>query len=585
MFHLNWLAQLLITIMGGLLALTMLIEMIKTLRSGKYGVDLLAIIAIVSTLAIGQYWAALMILVMLTGGDSLEDYAAGVADRDLRSLLNNSPQDAHLLQKDGAIRDIEVDDVQVGDQLIVKPGELAPVDGKLLQGTTAMNESSLTGESLPVDKQPGDEIMSGSVNGDNSITMEAEKTAANSQYQAIVKLVKESETQPAKFVRMADRYAVPFTAISILIGAVAWIISGTPVRFAEVMVVASPCPLILAAPVALVAGMSRTSRNGVIVKNGDAIEKMASVKTVGFDKTGTLTQGNLAVVGLHPEKGYTEQQLLTFAASVEQQSSHILARSLVTAAGDDHLQPVSEVVETTGNGVAGQINGQLVKAGKAAYVAPGTPSLAKQTAVYVSVDGQFIGYITFADQLRPEAKKTIQALRQMGITHTMMVTGDHKTITDKIGQQVGIDDVHADMLPEDKIKIVQSTPKEQRPVMFVGDGINDAPTLRAADVGVAMGAHGDSAATESADVVILKDDLFRVVRAIDISKNTMKIARNDVLTGIAVLIVLMLIAACGVIPALVGAVFQEVVDTMTILLALRAKNEPKKDPYKELLEK
>lgn len=580
-FHLNLAAQILIDVAGGLMALAMFVEMIKTIRSGKYGVDLLAIIAIVSTLLINQYWASLMILMMLTGGDSLEDYAAGVANRDLKALLDHSPQDAHLQLPDGTLKDESVDDVQLGDKLVVKPGELVPVDGTIIEGTTSVDESSLTGESLPVDKSVGDEIMSGSINGDVAITMKADKTAANSQYQAIVKLIKSSETQPAKFVRMADRYAVPFTIIAIVIGALAWFISGDPVRFAEVMVVASPCPLILAAPVALVAGMSRTSRNGIIVKNGDAIEKMSLAKTVGFDKTGTLTLGNLAVSQVVPQNGFTEPQLLGIAASAEQQSGHILARSLVSAAAKADIKAVSDATEVTGSGVTGTVEDHTVKVGKPAFVTTDSIETADQTAVYVSVDGTYAGYITFADQLRPEAEVTIKALHHMGVQHTMMITGDHKNIADKIAKSVGIDDVHADCLPDQKIKIVQSTPKDERPIIFVGDGINDAPSLRAADVGVAMGAHGDTAASESADVVILKDDLYRVAKAVDISKTTMKVAKIDVISAIVLLVVLMVIASFGVIPALLGAVLQEVVDTVTILLALRAKVEPKHDKYME----
>ena len=340
-------AQVLVTVAGSLVALSMFFEMIKTLRSGKYGVDLLAIMAIVATLAVGEYWASLMVLVMLTGGDSLEDYATRKAGQELKSLLDNSPQNAHLVSAD-RLEDIAVEKIAVGDQLLVKPGELVPVDSKIIKGNSTFDESSLTGESRPLEKLVGSELMSGSVNGAAAVTIEALSTAADSQYQTIVQLVKESANQPANFVRMADRYAVPFTAIAIVIAVVAWLISGDPVRLAEVLVVASPCPLILAAPISLVAGMSRASKNGVIVKTGTTIEKLASAKTIAFDKTGTLTKGQLTVNEVKPIEPWPAQELLHFAASAEQRSGHVLARSLVAYVGVDGLGAVSQLSEVTG---------------------------------------------------------------------------------------------------------------------------------------------------------------------------------------------------------------------------------------------
>lgn len=283
-------AQILVTIVGAGIALSMLIEMIHTLKSGRYGVDLLAIIAVVSTLSVGEYWAAMVILVMLVGGDALEDYASRKANSELKALLDNSPQSAHRLMND-RIEDVHVDQVKVGDTIVVKPGELVPIDGEIIKGNTQVNESSLTGESKPIDKQVGDQVMSGSLNGDQAIVIKAVKLARDSQYQKLVALVKEAENTPAHFVRLADRYAVPFTAAALVIGGIAWIVSKDPSRFAQVMVVASPCPLILAAPVAIVSGMSRASRSGIIVKTGSVLEKMAHPKTMAFDKTGTITSG------------------------------------------------------------------------------------------------------------------------------------------------------------------------------------------------------------------------------------------------------------------------------------------------------
>ncbi|MCG0599324.1 cadmium-translocating P-type ATPase [Lactiplantibacillus plantarum] len=563
-------AQVLVTVAGSLVALSMFFEMIKTLRSGKYGVDLLAIMAIVATLAVGEYWASLMVLVMLTGGDSLEDYATRKAGQELKSLLDNSPQNAHLVSAD-RLEDIAVEKIAVGDQLLVKPGELVPVDSKIIKGNSTFDESSLTGESRPLEKLVGSELMSGSVNGAAAVTIEALSTAADSQYQTIVQLVKESANQPANFVRMADRYAVPFTAIAIVIAVVAWLISGDPVRLAEVLVVASPCPLILAAPISLVAGMSRASKNGVIVKTGTTIEKLASAKTIAFDKTGTLTKGQLTVNEVKPIEPWPAQELLHFAASAEQRSGHVLARSLVAYVGVDGLGAVSQLSEVTGQGIEAIIDDQVVKVGKLAFVTQQAVQAVEQTAVYVSIGGKYAGYISFLDQLRPEAAATIQKLRHFGLKHIMMLTGDQATIAKTIAAKLDLDEVHGNLLPKDKIRLLQAVDQNARPTIMVGDGVNDAPSLTTADVGIAMGAHGATAASESADVVILKDDLSRVASAVMISQETMQIARNDVLAGIVVLVILMLIAATGVIPALVGAMFQEVVDMMTILLALRAR--------------
>jgi len=571
-FGLHWqlAAQVIITLMGSIMAFTMLVEMIKTLRSGKYGVDLLAITAIVATLAVSEYWAGLVVLIMLTGGDSLEDYAAKRANTELKALLDNSPQTAHR-RTDNQLIDINVDAVQVGDQLVVKPGELVPVDGHLIQGTALFDESSLTGESKPVEKQRGDDLMSGAVNGDSAVTMVVDKLAADSQYQQLVKLVQTSKTRPAKFVRLADRYAVPFTLVAYIIAGVAWALSGDPHRFAEVLVVASPCPLILAAPVALVSGMSRSSRNGIVVKTGDMLEKMSLAKAAAFDKTGTITSGQLTVNQIAPQTGFKTDQLLHLAASAEQNSSHILARSIVKYAVDQPLSPVTDLAEITGQGVTAKVDGHIVKVGKLTFVAPDSPiTPLAETAIYVAIDGTYAGVITFIDNVRPEAAATLKDLHALGVQNVMMLTGDQRAIATKIASEVGIDTVRADLLPADKIKSLKAVPTAQRPVIMVGDGVNDAPSLAVADVGIAMGAHGSTAASESADVVILKDDLSRVVTAIKISKDTLNVAKQSVWIGIAICTILMLIASSGIIPALFGAMLQEVVDTVSILWALRA---------------
>ncbi|MGF2385376.1 heavy metal translocating P-type ATPase [Lentilactobacillus otakiensis] len=568
--------QILISSVGSLIALLMFIDMVKTLRSGKFGVDLLAITAVIATIAVGEYWAALIVLLMLTGGDTLEDYAANKANSELQSLLENSPQSAHLLTDDRII-DVEIDQVKVGDRIVVKPGEVIPVDGTITEGTTTIDEASLTGESRPIDKGVGGTVMSGAINGDSSFNMIADKTADDSQYQNIIRLVKQAESTPAHFVRMADRYAAPFTILAYIIAGVAWYVSGDPVRFAEVLVVASPCPLILAAPIALVSGMSRASRNGIIVKSGTIIEKLANAKTFAFDKTGTITKGHLTVNQVYAVDGYTKDQVLALAAGTEQQSSHILARSLV-AAIPNNIPTATNVIETTAKGVQATINGQTVKGGKASFVSDDPIDTLDQTTVYVSVDGHYVGYVSFSDELRPETKAVMDSLHAQGASQIMMISGDRKPIAKEIADRVDIDKVYAERLPQEKIDVIKQVDKKHRPVVMVGDGVNDAPSLATADVGIAMGAHGATAASESADAVVLKDDLSLVSKAVTISEDTMNVAKQSVLIGIAICTILMLIASFGVIPAIIGAMFQEVVDTVTILWALRARIDHQTSP-------
>ncbi|MBX9122446.1 heavy metal translocating P-type ATPase [Enterococcus sp. K18_3] len=574
-FHQEQLAFWLVAIVGGIMAITMLIGMVKTLRSGKYGVDILAITAIIATLLVGEYWASLMVLIMLTGGDSLEDYASHQASRELRSLLDNSPQVAHRV-KEEEVTDIEVEEVQVGDTILVKPGELVPVDGRVIAGESFVDESSLTGESKPVEKELNDELMSGSINGDAALRFKVTKTAKDSQYQTLVKLVKESEAKPAHFVRLADRYAVPFTLIAYIIGGIAWFVSKDPVRFAEVLVVASPCPLILAAPVALVAGMSRSSRNGIVVKTGTSIEKLARAKSIAFDKTGTLTEGRLSVEEIYvASEDFTKEDIVAYAASGEQESSHILARSLVAYAKAKKLPllPVTNLEEVTGQGIQATVNDKNIRVGKASFVGTTTQLSSEKTAVNISINDCYVGYITFTDIVRKESAETIKELNQLGITKTIMLTGDHQSIANQIAEEVGISEVYAECLPEEKINVIKTLSDADRPGIMVGDGVNDAPALAVADIGIAMGAHGSTAASESADAVILKDDLSRVSAAVRLSQDTMQIARQSVLIGIVICVILMLIASTGVIPALLGAALQEVIDTVSILSALRARKD------------
>lgn len=578
----------LIDIFGIFMAITMLREMIHTLESGRWGVDILAIIAVVSTMIVGDYWAAWMILIMLTGGDSLEDYATSQADKELRSLLQNSPRIADKLVN-GKIEEVKVDDLKIGDTVLIKPGSQVPVDGEIIKGNSSFDQSSLTGESVPVDKKVGDDLMSGSINGDAAVEMKVTKAAKDSEYQSIVALVKSSEAKPAKFVKMADRYAVPFTIISLIIGIAAMITSavtnpalgwqGHFLRFAQVMVVASPCPLLIAAPVAMVSGISSMSRSHIIVKSGTTLEKLSRTLTFAFDKTGTLTENQLVIdqVVLAKDSSISKEKLQGLAASVEQQSSHVIATSLVKSTDKNLIKPVTNLKEATAKGVSGEVDGKLVKVGKLSYVDPDQEKITvNSTAVFVSIDNKFAGYITFQDQIRKNTPETIARLRRQGIKQIMMLTGDRRSVADKVATEAGIreSEVHADLLPAQKIQAIRDVKPNLRPVAMVGDGVNDAPSLMAADVGIAMGAKGATAASESADAVIMVNDISKVNDAVAISKHTMKVAHVDIITAICIVILIELIAFTGIIPAFWGAILQEVVDLITILLALLAKTKP-----------
>lgn len=550
--------------------------MIADLRAGSYGIDLLAVTAIVSTVAVGQFWAALVVCLMLTGGEALEDYAAGRASRSLTGLLQNAPRTAHRLDGDGQPTDVPVDDVAIGDRLLVRPFEVVPVDGVLESASATLDESSLTGESLPVERMRGDELLSGAVNGAEAIEIRATSAAADSQYQRIIALVRQAQDSKAPFVRLADRVAVPFTLGALALAIGAWLISGEPTRFAEVLVVATPCPLIIAAPVAFMGGMSRAARAGVIVKSSGMLEQLARARTAAFDKTGTLTYGRPQVTQVHAD-GIAPEELLLLAAAVEQYSGHPLAEAVVAHARDEvgDVPAADDVAEVPAHGVRGVVDGHVVVVGNARHVASRTgadpdamPRPEAATAVHVAVDGRYVGYLALADELRTETRATMASLHRAGIRTTMMLTGDAQDVAAHVAARAGIDDVRAELLPQDKVEAIRTAP--ERPVMMVGDGVNDAPVLAAADVGIAMGARGSSAASESADVVITVDDLSRAARAVFVGKRTMRVAWQAIGIGLALSVVLMLIAAGGMLPALAGAWLQEAVDLTSILWALLA---------------
>ena len=553
--------------------------MVAALRRGRYGVDILAVTAIAATVAVAEYWAALVVVLMLATGEALDALASRRAERELSALLERAPRTAHLLSSDTGIdgsSDVPIGSVRRGDQLLVKPGELLPVDAVLLSASGAFDESSLTGEPLPVEHLRGERLLAGSVNGSRAVRIRATASAADSQYQRIVDLVRAAQESRAPFVRLADRIAVPFTLLAFAVAGAAWWASGDSTRFAEVLVVATPCPLLIAAPVAFMAGMSRAARHGIIVKGGGTLEQLARVRTAAFDKTGTLTQGLPELASVRPTNDLDSDDLLGMAASVEHFSTHPLASAIVDGARERGLTPApgTDARESTAQGATATVGGHSVVVGKAGFVAEhvhGIPRLALspgESAVHVGIDGRYAGLLALSDKVRPDARRTLAALHEAGVEHTLMLTGDAEATARHIAEQIGIDDVRAGLLPQDKVAIVAGL--SERPVMMVGDGVNDAPVLAAAEVGVAMGARGSTAASESADVVILLDDLYRAVRAVRIGRRTMRVAWQAIGLGLGLSVTLMLVASAGFLPAIAGAWAQELVDLVCILWALLA---------------
>ncbi|WP_164519843.1 heavy metal translocating P-type ATPase [Flaviflexus salsibiostraticola] len=530
--------------------------------------------------------ATLVVCLMLTGGEALEDYAEARAGSELTSLLEGAPTVAYRMES-GDVTPIPVEDVEIGDRLLVRPHDTIPVDCRLSSATAVIDESSLTGESLPVEHVEGDSLLSGSLNGNAAIEVVATADASASQYQRIIELVQEAQDSKAPFVRLADRVAVPFTLIALVIAGAAWMIAGDPMRFAQVLVVATPCPLIIAAPVAFMAGMSRAARGGMIVKNAGTIEQVSKVRTVAFDKTGTLTRGVLEVSAVHCFAGHTEQEMLRLAASAELHSSHPLGEAIVATARRDGDVPVpSSAQEVPAQGVSAVVGGAHVRVGKRAFVADDSGGVdtgpepdAGYTVIWIGIDGILVGRVDLSDPIRPETRATLTAVHQAGVPTTAMLTGDAEDTANRVAAAIGIDDVRAGLLPEDKVNAVSTMPN--RPVMMVGDGVNDAPVLAVADVGVAMGARGSTAAVESADVVIMLDDFARIPRLLLLGQRTMKIAWQAILIGVIFSVVLMLIGATGVMPAFVGAWMQELVDLACILWALLAARPSRQE--KELI--
>jgi heavy metal translocating P-type ATPase len=569
-----------------LVLLPLALDIVASLRRRELGVDAIALLAMAGALAFGQYLAGAVVALMLSGGEMLEIYAGARARKELSSLVERAPRVVHRYEDD-RLADPPIEEVRPGDRLLVKPGEIVPVDGVLLGPDAVLDESALTGESTPVDRRPGDRVPSGSLNDGGPFDLRAVATAERSTYAAIVRLVQEAEASRPPFVRMADRYSLVFLPLTLIIAGLAWKLSGHPVRALAVLVVATPCPLILAAPVAFIAGISRAAHRGIIIKGGAAIEGLARARTLLLDKTGTLTTGIPTIVRVETFDSLPPEELVRLAASLDQVSPHVLAAAIVAAARDRGLPLTfpTGVAEQLGSGIEGSVDSRQVALGKASWVKErtggGGPLAARleelrravstegQVNVFVAVDGHPAGAIILADPIREDSAATLGKLRGLGIERVVMVTGDHHTVAERVGHELGVDAVLAECSPAAKVEAVKAE-SAKGPTVMVGDGVNDAPALAAATVGVAMGARGATASSEAADAVLMLDRLDRLVDALAISRRSRSIALQSVVAGMGLSIAAMIVAAFGYLPPLGGALFQEAIDVAVILNALRA---------------
>jgi heavy metal translocating P-type ATPase len=556
----------------------------RSLAHRDVGVDAIALLAIAGALALGQWGAAAVVALMLAGGNALEEAAAGRARRELRALVERAPRVAHRIGPGGSVEELPVDRVMIGDSLVVRAGEIVPVDGVLTGAEALVDESSMTGESLPVLRERGDSVRSGASNAGDVFELRAVRPAAESAYAAVLRLVQEAESSKPRFVRLADRYAIFFLPLTIAVAVLAWALSGDPVRAVAVLVVATPCPLILAAPIAFVAGISRAARAGVIVKGGGVIEALGKARTVLLDKTGTLTLGAPEVDRVVAADGLPAQEMVRLAASLEQLSAHPLAEALVHHAVRNGLALSfpEQVTEDPGRGIAGVVDGHRVAAGGSHWLTAHGHQLDGWTSpegdepgratISVAVDGRPAGAIVMGDQVRQEAPDLVTGLRAAGIDQIVLVTGDRAAVGAEVGRSLGLDRVYPDLSPGEKAEVVRAL--QQQPgnpvVVMVGDGINDAPALAVADVGIAMGVVGATVASETADAVIVQDRVDRVVAAVRIGRRSLSIARQSVLAGMGISLVAMGFAAAGLIAPIAGALLQEAIDVAVILNALRA---------------
>lgn len=567
--HWVWVAGVLPALLG------LVVEILRSLARGEVGLDIVAALSMTASLAFGESLAAAVVGVMYAGGTFLENFAEGRARREMSDLLSRVPRTA-LRQADGRLEEVPIEKVLPGDRLVIRQGDVAPVDGVLIE-PALLDLSALTGESLPVRLAPGEAVMSGATNAGAATTMTATRIAAESTYAGIVRLVEAAQKSKAPMSRMADRFSLVFLGVTLIIAGLAWGLTGDPIRGVAVLVIATPCPLILAVPVALVAGLSRAARYGVLVKGAQALETLAGVRSLVLDKTGTLTEGRAQLVSVTAEDGLDPSEVLRLAAALDQASRHPMALALVAEARERGLDlPIpDQATEVPGEGLTGVVEGRSVAVGGEHFIAritgkdPDDGHAPGSVVVGLAVEGRLAGRIVLADPLRDGAGEMIGALRELGVERILLATGDRPDVAARVTRGLGLTEVHAGLSPEEKVALVLAERDRDR-VMMVGDGVNDAPALAAADIGVAMGARGAAASAEAADIVLLVDRLDRILPGIEIARAARAIALQSVVAGIGLSVIGMIAAAFGLIPPVGGALVQEAIDVAVILNALRA---------------
>ena len=538
-FQLNLVSLILIHSCAAIFVVITIVSMIKGLIEGHVGLDILALTSIISTLFVNDtingitiegYWACLMIMIMMASGQALESFSSRKANKELTELINKTPKVVHLLTDSGYCMDIDIKEAKIGDLFLIKPNETVPLDSTIIDGNSPFNMSSLTGESLPESKKEGDKILSGFINGDSPIIARVDKKDADSQYQTIVKLAKEVDKKPSKFVKMTDKLAIPFTIVSYLLAGLGWLIAYITnpstslmdgfTRFVEVLVVASPCPLLLAAPIAIISGISQAYKKNILIKDPIAFEKLANTKTFAFDKTGTLTNGKPSISKIETIGDYSKDDLLLYMASLEINSNHIFAKSIIESSNQTNLLKASDIKEYPGKGVEGVIDGVKYKVGNRSFVSLDDNIEKGETLVGLSVNDNPVGYIIFRDKLKKDTKEALSSLRDINVNKIIMLTGDNEKTASRIAKEAGIDKYYSSLSPQDKLNIITSISDDDRPIAMVGDGINDTPCLANADIGIAMQSGNDGAISEVSDIIILNDSIDSIVLAKKISINT-----------------------------------------------------------------
>ncbi|MEW9808246.1 heavy metal translocating P-type ATPase [Mesorhizobium sp. ZMM04-5] len=557
--------------------LALVVEIARSLWKGEVGLDIVAALSMTAALAFGETLAAAVVALMYSGGTFLESFAEGRARREMRDLLSRVPRTA-TRHRNGGLEEVPLDDIAPGDRLLIRQGDVVPVDGVVSAASAFLDTSALTGESLPAKVPPGGDAMSGSTNAGEAFDLVATRPARDSTYAGIVRLIEEAQRSKAPMSRLADRWSLGFLALTVAIAFAAWWFTGDPIRAVAVLVVATPCPLILAVPVALVAGLSRAARFGVLIKGAGPLEAMARTRTLILDKTGTLTDGRPRIVSIDSHDGTDPDEILRLAAALDQATKHPVAQAVVAAARQRGLSlPVpTEVRESPGEGLSGRVEGRQVIVGGHGFVtgrvgrAAEHPALAAGSVlVAVGVDGRLSGHLVMADPLREGTHHLLSRLRRGGITRTLLATGDRQEVAERVAEGLGLDGIRAGLTPDQKVLLVLSE-RKHGPVMMVGDGVNDAPALAAADVGVAMGARGAAASAEAADVVLLVDRVDRLAPGIEIARGARRIALQSVVAGIGLSVIGMIAAALGHLTPVEGALIQEAIDVAVILNALRA---------------